>query len=341
MRAVLALLVLLTLVLAPTGCIAYRAATPAWLDGGSSSSAPASAKRRSAAIRRRGVIAASVGTVELVIATAVTAALMSGGLLSEGSGSSSENPAGAFGESAKDLGGRLLGVGFLAAVGVTALVSGIGDVACGAKDLVSSSTCDATVRTWYPELAQPTAAAPAKPSSPVIGPVIAPVIARPVIAPVIAPPAAPPAPVPPADPAIAADPPAGLAGDLRPRVVNPALIAGDFEPRGHAGTAVVRFADDGTFRVAVDRAHLDLRRFEALGTWRLDGDQLALTRAKGTCADAPATQIGVYVVSVAKIGLRLRRLRDACPAAAALDGATLWRLDADRAGAAPPPRGAP
>ena len=289
-----------------TGCVAYRAATPGWLNG-EPSTAPHSRAERSHAIRRRGVIAISAGAGELLIAGAVVVALAtgaaSGGVSRPGEDNPGLNPDCAL-CGIGDAGDEALAFLLLSALGGFIAVDGISNVICGAIDLASSSTCDDEVRAWNPEEATPAGR---------VGPPIAAEPAR-----ALPPPIA-------AEPVRAEPSPIAAEAPARPPRVDPTLL-GDFERRDSDGGRVLRLTDDGRFRTAADRANLDQSRFDGLGTWRLEGDQLTLISAKGICAESSATQVGVYRITAAKVGLRFARLSDACGARASLDAQTWWRI---------------
>lgn len=121
---------------ATTGCIAFRAfPDPA-------DARDATARQRAKKVR--GAIATSVGLAELAIGVAVGIALAREGLVDAGyeSENPSENPAGAAGQGVKGLGADLLATAMFGAISIVAAVSGLGDVVCGATDLLASTSCN-------------------------------------------------------------------------------------------------------------------------------------------------------------------------------------------------------
>ncbi|MBS1120200.1 MAG: hypothetical protein H6Q90_2428 [Deltaproteobacteria bacterium] len=158
--AILVALLVPALLGSGAGCIAYRAY------GG----VPATGAPRASAIKHRGIIATSVGVAELAVAGAIVLASFAIARDPVSGGTSSENPAGAAGQGLKAVGARLLGQVLLGGLGATALISGIGDVACGVTDLRGRGTCDAEVRAW--QLDDRDAPSPVRSTVGALGPIV-------------------------------------------------------------------------------------------------------------------------------------------------------------------------
>jgi hypothetical protein len=105
---------------------------------------------------------------------------------------------------------------------------------------------------------------------------------------------------------------------------NNELIVGEFARRPPEGENAVRFTNDGSYRIALEKALLDQSPPLAEGTYKLDGDTLTFTAARGQCADSDATKVGSYKVVLSKIGIRYQKLEDSCEQRK-LDGQTWWR----------------
>jgi hypothetical protein len=112
---------------------------------------------------------------------------------------------------------------------------------------------------------------------------------------------------------------------LPPKAPNIELIVGEYLQRKPAGEMAMRFETGGSMRLAKTKVELDRSPHLADGAWKLDGDQLTLTYAKGICSEKPALQTGTYKVVLSKIGIRFTKVQDACDARATLDGQTWWR----------------
>jgi len=98
-----------------------------------------------------------------------------------------------------------------------------------------------------------------------------------------------------------------------PKAPNTELIVGKFE----------RHPPDGTITIAHDKSELESKPL-AVGTWKLDGDQLALTYDKGEMC--PAGVAGTYKVVVSKVGVHFTKVEDSCDRRAKMDGETWFRV---------------
>ena len=115
---------------------------------------------------------------------------------------------------------------------------------------------------------------------------------------------------------------AGSTGPVATKAPNTELIVGKFNRRPPDGTTVARFQADGTVTVAHDDASLD-RKNLAVGTWKLDGDQLTLSYASGEMCKPDET--GTYKVVISKVGIRFTKVDDPCADRAKIDGQTWYR----------------
>jgi hypothetical protein len=107
---------------------------------------------------------------------------------------------------------------------------------------------------------------------------------------------------------------------------NDELILGEYERHPPDGTTAMRFRADGSVRLAKTKDLLDTDPPLAVGTWKVEGKQLTLTYDQGMCTEAPDDKTGVYEVVVSKVGLRFKRVSDACERRSTIDGQTWWRL---------------
>ena len=112
-----------------------------------------------------------------------------------------------------------------------------------------------------------------------------------------------------------------------PKLPNTALIAGDYERHKPDGETAIRFAPDGSYRIAKNRMQFDVEPAVGTGSYKIDGDQLTLIADKGQCADAPGSKEGVYKVVLSKIGIRFTKVSDSCEGRSRYDGQTWWRID--------------
>ena len=108
-----------------------------------------------------------------------------------------------------------------------------------------------------------------------------------------------------------------------PKPPNTELIVDSFERHPPNGTTIARFQGDGTVTVAHDRASLD-RKNLAVGTYKLDGDQLTLTYTSGDMCKPD--EVGTYKVVLSKIGMRFTKVEDPCDDRAKIDGQTWYRV---------------
>jgi hypothetical protein len=109
---------------------------------------------------------------------------------------------------------------------------------------------------------------------------------------------------------------------MPPKRPNDELIVGEFARKPPAGTTAARFRGDGSVTVAHDASELDSKPL-AVGTWKLDGDQLTLVYQKGEMC--PAGVPGTYAVVISKIGIRFTKIDDPCERRAKIDGETWYR----------------
>lgn len=107
---------------------------------------------------------------------------------------------------------------------------------------------------------------------------------------------------------------------------NNELVVGDFTRRGGDGEAAIRFLADGTYRVVKNKAMFDQEPPLGTGTWKVDGDQLALSAQKGMCTEGGGERDATYRVVISKIGIRFEKVSDGCERRATMDGQTWWRL---------------
>jgi uncharacterized protein (TIGR03066 family) len=115
---------------------------------------------------------------------------------------------------------------------------------------------------------------------------------------------------------------AGSSGPVATKAPNNELIVGKFNRRPPDGTTVARFQADGTITVAHDDASLD-RKNLAVGSWKLDSDQLTLTYASGEMCKPD--EVGTYKVVISKVGIRFTKVDDPCADRAKIDGQTWYR----------------
>ena len=109
---------------------------------------------------------------------------------------------------------------------------------------------------------------------------------------------------------------------MPPKRPNNELIVGEFERRHQEAKTAARFRADGSITVASKPDELDTKPI-AVGSYKLDGDQLQLTYDKGELCDPGVT--GTYKVVVSKIGIRFTKVDDACERRAKIDGETWYR----------------
>jgi len=107
---------------------------------------------------------------------------------------------------------------------------------------------------------------------------------------------------------------------------NDQLIVGDFARRGGDGKSAIRFARDGTYRLAEDKSSFDKEPPLGTGTWKISGDQLTLSAQRGLCTDAGQGRDATYKVVVSKVGVRFEKVSDDCERRATMDGQTWWRI---------------
>jgi len=112
-----------------------------------------------------------------------------------------------------------------------------------------------------------------------------------------------------------------------PKRPNQELIVGEFERRPPVGTTAARFGADGSIVVAHERSELD-RKPLAQGTYKLEGDKLTVSYSSGEMCEAGVE--GTYSVVLSRVGIRFKKLDDACERRAKMDGETWYR-------ATPPP----
>jgi hypothetical protein len=111
-----------------------------------------------------------------------------------------------------------------------------------------------------------------------------------------------------------------------PKRPNTELIIGEYERHPPEGETAIRFRDDGSLRLAKNRAQLDAEPPLATGNWKLEGPKLTLTYDHGACAERPGDHTGVYNVVISKIGIRFTKVEDSCERRAAINGQTWWRV---------------
>jgi hypothetical protein len=109
---------------------------------------------------------------------------------------------------------------------------------------------------------------------------------------------------------------------MPPKRPNDELIVGEFSRRPPAGTTTARFRADGSVVIAHDASELDSKPL-ASGSFKLDGDQLTLTYARGEMCK-PGVD-GTYRVVISKIGIRFTKVEDGCERRAKMDGETWYR----------------
>jgi hypothetical protein len=109
---------------------------------------------------------------------------------------------------------------------------------------------------------------------------------------------------------------------MPPKRPNNELIVGEFERRHQEAKTAARFRADGSVTLASKADELDTKPI-AVGSYKLEGDQLQLTYNKGEMCEAGVT--GTYKVVVSKIGIRFTKVDDACERRAKIDGETWYR----------------
>ncbi len=107
-----------------------------------------------------------------------------------------------------------------------------------------------------------------------------------------------------------------------PKRPNNELIIGEFARRPPDGTTAARFRADGSITVAHEKGELDSKPL-AVGTWKLEGDQLTLSYSKGEMC--PPGTPGTYKVVISRIGIRFTKVSDSCDRRAKMDGETWYR----------------
>jgi hypothetical protein len=114
---------------------------------------------------------------------------------------------------------------------------------------------------------------------------------------------------------------------MPPKAPNTELIVGTFARKPPVGTTAAWFRADGSVTLASKAEEIDSKPI-ASGSWKLDGDQLELTYAKGEMCEAGVT--GTYKVVISKIGIHFSKVDDACERRAKIDGETWYRQAAPR-----------
>lgn len=115
---------------------------------------------------------------------------------------------------------------------------------------------------------------------------------------------------------------------VAPKPPNDQLIVGDYERKPPAGTTAIRFDRDGNVKVAHDKGKLDGSEPIALGTYKLDGDQLTLTYTEGACKDDGP---GIYKVVISKLGIRFSKVDDSCEQRSRIDNEVWRRVEVPKA----------
>ncbi|HEU0031058.1 MAG TPA: hypothetical protein VFQ53_10535 [Kofleriaceae bacterium] len=111
-----------------------------------------------------------------------------------------------------------------------------------------------------------------------------------------------------------------------PKRPNNELIVGDFARKPPDGETAVRFGSDGSFFTAKTKGELEHTPHLAEGTYKLDGDQLTFSNARGQCTESEGDKVGTYKVVVSRVGIRFSKVTDSCEARSRLDGQTWWRI---------------
>lgn len=112
-----------------------------------------------------------------------------------------------------------------------------------------------------------------------------------------------------------------------PKKPNTDLITGTYERHKPDGETAIRFAANGSYRIAKTRMQFEVEPPVGTGTYKVDGDTLTMTADGGQCAEAPGTKQGTYRVVLSKIGIRFTKITDACERRSAYDGQTWWRVE--------------
>lgn len=107
---------------------------------------------------------------------------------------------------------------------------------------------------------------------------------------------------------------------------NDELLVGAYNRRGGDGEQAIRFASDGTYRVAKNKSMLDQEPPLGTGTWKISGDQLTLSAQQGMCTEAEQERQATYKVVVSKVGVRYEKVSDDCARRSTMDGQTWWRI---------------
>lgn len=110
---------------------------------------------------------------------------------------------------------------------------------------------------------------------------------------------------------------------MPPKRPNTELIVGEFARKPPVGTTAMRFTADGAVTVAHDQGELDKKPL-GQGTFTLEGEKLTLTYTSGEMCEAGAA--GVYNVVISRVGIRFKKVEDACERRAKMDGETWYRL---------------
>lgn len=108
-----------------------------------------------------------------------------------------------------------------------------------------------------------------------------------------------------------------------PKRPNTELIVGKYERHPPAGTTAAWFRADGSVTIAHEKGELDTKPL-AVGTWKLDGDQLTLVYTKGEMC--PAGVEGTYKIVLSRVGVHFTKVEDSCDRRAKMDGETWYRF---------------
>jgi hypothetical protein len=108
-----------------------------------------------------------------------------------------------------------------------------------------------------------------------------------------------------------------------PKRPNTELIVGKYERHPPAGTTAAWFRADGSVTIAHEKAELDTKPL-AVGTWKLEGDQLTLVYNKGEMC--PAGAEGTYKIVLSRVGVHFSKVEDSCDRRAKMDGETWYRV---------------
>jgi len=115
----------------------------------------------------------------------------------------------------------------------------------------------------------------------------------------------------------------GKPAPMPPKAPNTELIVGEYERHPPDGTTAARFRGDGSITVAHAQSEIDTKPL-AVGTWKLDGDQLTLTYNQGDMC--PPGAAGTYKVVISKVGIHFTKVDDSCDRRAKMDGQTWFRI---------------